>query len=215
MFFAHKRGEKIPAKSAHTSPSRCDHHMLTNFEFRQHTPAKLAVEGEGKSWWCIRIGFPELLACLWFAAAWIWVVVTGGAREEPSDVVTCGFPHRPRHFYRQPFADAALEACSAMKTSSCSERNWFSSSRTTRMAAAGAARPGIGRRCAGNCGTFMRVADRVGSEPRGHLPRLPGLAQSAPTLNSGVVGPAGRVASIGETTEMSSFLPSRFHRQRG
>ena len=32
-----------------------------------------------------------------------------------------------------------------MKTSSCSERNGFSSSRTTGMAAAGAARPGIGR----------------------------------------------------------------------
>jgi len=31
--------------------------MFTIVEFRQHTPTKLAVEGEGKSWWCIRIGF--------------------------------------------------------------------------------------------------------------------------------------------------------------
>jgi hypothetical protein len=30
MFCAHKRGEKIPAKSAQTAPSHCDHHMFTN-----------------------------------------------------------------------------------------------------------------------------------------------------------------------------------------
>lgn len=30
MFFAHKRGERIPAKSAQTAPSHCDHHMFTN-----------------------------------------------------------------------------------------------------------------------------------------------------------------------------------------
>jgi hypothetical protein len=89
--------------------------------------------------------FPELEARAWFAAARISVVVTGGTRAERSDAVTCGFPHRPRRFYRQPSADAALKACSAMKTSSCSERNESSSSRSTRMAAAGAARPGIGR----------------------------------------------------------------------
>ncbi|CCQ46127.1 hypothetical protein ARTSIC4J27_2087 [Pseudarthrobacter siccitolerans] len=49
MFFADKQGEKIPAKSAQTAPSHCDHHMSTNFEFRQHTPAILDVEGEGKT----------------------------------------------------------------------------------------------------------------------------------------------------------------------
>ena len=56
MFFAHKRGEKIPAKSAQTaSPTAITTCSLT-VEFRQHTPAKPAVEGEGKSWWCIRVG---------------------------------------------------------------------------------------------------------------------------------------------------------------
>lgn len=53
--------------------------------------------------------FPELEARPWFATARISVVVTGGQRAARSDAVTCGFPHRPRRFYRQPFADAALE----------------------------------------------------------------------------------------------------------
>jgi hypothetical protein len=56
-----------------------------------------------------------------------------------------GFPHTPRRPYRQPAADAALKPCSATKTSFCSERNGSSSSRNTRTAAAGAARPGIDR----------------------------------------------------------------------
>jgi hypothetical protein len=30
MFCAHKRGEKIPAKSAQTCPSHCNYHMLSN-----------------------------------------------------------------------------------------------------------------------------------------------------------------------------------------
>ena len=30
MFFALKRGDKIPAKSAQAAPSHCDHHMFTN-----------------------------------------------------------------------------------------------------------------------------------------------------------------------------------------
>jgi hypothetical protein len=55
------------------------------------------------------------------------------------------FPHTQRLPYRQPAADAALEPCSATKTSFCSERNGSSSSRNTRTAAAGAARPGIDR----------------------------------------------------------------------
>ena len=50
------RGEKIPAKSAQTALSHCDHHMFTNYRAPTAQPAKLAVEGEGKSWWCIRAG---------------------------------------------------------------------------------------------------------------------------------------------------------------
>lgn len=87
--------------------------------------------------------FLELKARPSFAAARTSVVVTGGSRAERSDAITCGFPHTPRHPYRQPAADAALEPCSATKTSSCSERNESSSSRNTRTATAGAARPGI------------------------------------------------------------------------
>lgn len=41
--------------------------------------------------------------------------------------------------------DAALDPCSATKTSSCSKRNGSTSSRSTRKPAAGAARPGIDR----------------------------------------------------------------------
>lgn len=59
--------------------------------------------------------FPELEARPWSAAR-ISAMVTGGSRAESSDAVTCGFPNRPRRTYRQPFADAALEACSATKT---------------------------------------------------------------------------------------------------
>jgi hypothetical protein len=55
------------------------------------------------------------------------------------------WPDTPRRPYRQPAADDALDPCSATKTSSCSERNASSSSRNTRTAAAGAARPGIDR----------------------------------------------------------------------
>ncbi len=56
-----------------------------------------------------------------------------------------GFPHTPRRPYRRPAPDAALDPCSATKTSSCLERNESSSSRSTRKDAAGAARPGIDR----------------------------------------------------------------------
>jgi hypothetical protein len=48
MSCAHKRGEKIPAKSAQTGPSNCDHHMFTNCRVpvpwwkREETPDALA-----------------------------------------------------------------------------------------------------------------------------------------------------------------------------
>lgn len=79
------------------------------------------------------------------------MVVTGGQRAERSDAVTCGLPHTPRLPYRRPAAAAAaaMKPCSATKTSSCSQRNGSSSSRNTRIDAAGAARPGISRRVLG------------------------------------------------------------------
>ena len=141
----HIRGEKVPAKSAQTALSHCDHHMVTNCRAPTADAGQTRRRGRRKDLVVHPRRFLELKARPWFAAARTSVVVTGGSRAERSDAVTCGFPHRPRRFYRQPADDAAREPCSAMKTSSCSERNGSWSSRSTRMAAAGAARPGIGR----------------------------------------------------------------------
>ncbi len=113
-------------------------------EFRQHTPAKLAVEGEGRSWWCIRIGSrncrlvpgsPPLGFGWWSQEA------HGQSAPMPLPAVfhmdqdaSTGSRSPMLHWSMLSYEDIILLG-----------GNESSSSRSTRKAAAGAARRGIDR----------------------------------------------------------------------